>query len=86
MGVQGVVDLQDVGNGGGEDGVEVEEGLPSRSMEELRSMRSRGWMKLCWFEPQRNLTLGKMILAVDVAVVLLVPEKADLLRTEGPRD
>ena len=86
MGVQGVVDLLDVGNGGGEAGVEVEEGLPSRSMEELRSMRSRGWMKLCWFEPQRNLTLGKMILAVDVAVVLLVPEKADLLRTEGPRD
>ena len=86
MGVQGVEYLLDVGNGGGEGGVEVEEGLPSRSMEELRSMRSRGWMKLCWFEPQRNLTLGKMILAVDVAVVLLVPEKADLLRTEGPRD
>ena len=86
MGVQGVVDLLDVGNGDGVGGVEAEGALPSRSMEELRSMRSRGWMKLCWFEPQRNLTLGKMILAVDVAVVLLVPEKADLLRTEGPRD
>ena len=76
VGVRGVAALlQDGGSEGGEaHGVEAEAGLPSRSMEELRSMRSRGWMKLCWFEPQLNLTLGKMILAVDVAVVLLVPK------------
>ena len=49
--------------GGGEESegvlggrVEAEAGLPSRSVEELRSVRSRGcWRTLCW-RSQLNLT------------------------------